>query len=291
LQVKPEDIENEDRAIKKLCGGAHVHIVEVLRIGELQDSSYYFIDMELCDLSLQAYIYRDPNSSVPESIPCFIRNATPTVKALQIWNVMKHILRGVAYIHDHDEVHRDLKPQNSTLFIFFIGLMLVLYSRKDSAWKIADFGLTSQGTSRIMHTSHYARGTEGYRAPELLKDGKAEYSNKVDIWAIGCILYELVIFRKAFQSDIDVYEYYSHLDVPLDIVLDDFDKDTARLFVKCIRCMLQRTSSSRPSASSLLAEVVQYSGQHAKSNQTFHQSDTHHELKKNFVSTLQGFLI
>jgi serine/threonine protein kinase len=77
------------------------------------DSSYYYIDMELCDLSLHEYIHRDPESSVPESIPYFIQDAPSSVKVLQIWNIMKHILSGVEFIHNNREIHRDLKPQNS----------------------------------------------------------------------------------------------------------------------------------------------------------------------------------
>jgi serine/threonine protein kinase len=46
-----------------------------------------------------------------------------------------------------------------------------------------------------------ARGTAGYRAPELLGDAKATFTTKADIWAIGCVLYRLVSGRKAFDDD------------------------------------------------------------------------------------------
>jgi len=54
---------------------------------------------------------------------------------------------------------------------------------------LADFGITSEVMSTMMVTS-FGRGTPGYRAPELLVQD--EYDNKVDIWAVGCILHELV---------------------------------------------------------------------------------------------------
>jgi len=96
--AKPEVIANETRAIKKLCSGSHPNIVEVLRIGELKNSAYYFIDMELCDINLQDYIHQDDSKPLPEAIPYFVKNATSQVKALQIWNIVKQIATGVAFI-------------------------------------------------------------------------------------------------------------------------------------------------------------------------------------------------
>jgi hypothetical protein len=70
--------------------------------------------MELCDLNLDTYIHRLTPPGEWESIPYFIKNSRPPIKAQQIWNVMRDISSGVKYIHSHDEVHRDLKPANST---------------------------------------------------------------------------------------------------------------------------------------------------------------------------------
>ena len=110
--VSSNDIENEVRAIKKLCGhDAHPNIVEVLRLGVLVGSPYYFIDMELCDMNLENYIYN--NSPKRESLPRFVKTAPSSVKASQIWNIMRQVASGVAFIHSHEEVHRDLKPRNS----------------------------------------------------------------------------------------------------------------------------------------------------------------------------------
>ena len=60
-------------------------------------------------------------------------------------------------------------------------IYIVLYSGTAECWKLADFGLTSQGTSRRLHTTAHSKGTDGYRAPELLQSDKATYNNKVDV--------------------------------------------------------------------------------------------------------------
>ena len=83
----------------------------------------------------------------------------------------------------------------------------VLYSHKDRSWKVADFGLTCEGTSTAHIFTDFSHGTPGYRAPELLKDDGASFTNKVDIWAMGCILFELATGAKPFVTDFAVSEY------------------------------------------------------------------------------------
>ena len=69
-------------------------------------------------------------------------------------------------------------------------------------WKIADFGLTSHGTTTGASPTVAGRGTSGYRAPELFRrDDNYTFNKKVDIWSIGCILFELCTGTKAFQDD------------------------------------------------------------------------------------------
>src|SRR5271154_1218227 len=86
--------------------------------------------------------------------------------------------------------------------------IIVLYSRKDKRWKIADFGISVECTGVQPYTTVDARGTSGYRAPELATEiGKQVYTHKVDIWAVGCILYELALGKKAFIDDLAVNYY------------------------------------------------------------------------------------
>jgi serine/threonine protein kinase len=69
-------------------------------------------------------------------------------------------------------------------------------------WKIADFGLTSHGTTTGASPTVAGRGTSGYRAPELLRpDDNLSFNKKADIWSIGCILFELCTGTKAFGDD------------------------------------------------------------------------------------------
>jgi serine/threonine protein kinase len=83
----------------------------VLGFGDV-NGRHVFIDMELCGINLHEYI-KEARSETKTKYPCFIQNVSHAMSAAQIWNIMRQIASGVAFIHSLDEVHRDLKPKNS----------------------------------------------------------------------------------------------------------------------------------------------------------------------------------
>jgi serine/threonine protein kinase len=76
----------------------------------------------------------------------------------------------------------------------------------DGWWKLADLGLTSNGTegNRVTETG---RGKISYRAPELVNSEEKIYSKKTDTWSLGCIFYDMCVGKRAFHSDVTAYEY------------------------------------------------------------------------------------
>lgn len=125
---------------------------------------------------------------------------------------MLHISAGLEYIHEQCEVHRAIAPTNSiTCCMKHLAKISVLYSTAEQLWKLADFELTSGGTGSTgtegSFVATHSRGTCGYRAPELFGE-LGGHTNKVDIWALGCIAYELVTRTKLYNSD---WELYAHL--------------------------------------------------------------------------------
>jgi serine/threonine protein kinase len=73
------------------------------------DSQHYFIDMELCDQSLDRYI-----SDFHSTQNTKLQNALKEGHATSIWKIMRDVTDGLSFIHSHLEIHRDLKPQNGT---------------------------------------------------------------------------------------------------------------------------------------------------------------------------------
>lgn len=84
---------------------------------------------------------------------------------------------------------------------------------------VGDFGLTTDGTSKAALSTALGRGTSGYRAPEIVKEFST-YNNKVDIFALACILYELLSEgKKLFSSDFQVLQWA--LTVPVKLIAPD----------------------------------------------------------------------
>ena len=98
--------------------------------------------------------------------------------------IIYQTLKALKFIHSADIIHRDLKPSN-------------IFLNSDCHVKLGDFGLArtlnsgKQGLNGVI-TDYVA--TRWYRAPEMLL-GSINYGKPIDMWSVGCILFELLVGR------------------------------------------------------------------------------------------------
>lgn len=103
------------------------------------------------------------------------------------------IINGIGFCHSHNIIHRDIKPEN------------ILVSQSGVV-KLCDFGFArTLAAPGEVYTDYVA--TRWYRAPELLV-GDVKYGKAVDIWAIGCLVTEMLMGEPLFPGDSDIDQLY-----------------------------------------------------------------------------------
>ncbi|CBY01092.1 similar to protein kinase (Gcn2) [Plenodomus lingam JN3] len=164
----------------------------------------------------------------------------------EYWRLFRQILEGLAHIHGHGIIHRDLKPHN-----IFIDVAKVP--------KIGDFGLATSGqyqrsdkkTSAGIQDGDMTRsvGTALYVAPELSSTVTGSYNDKVDMYSMGIIFFEMCFpLRTAMERDqvIRLLRERKH-DLP-----QDFQKPEKSLQGSIITSLISHRPSDRPSCAELL---------------------------------------
>lgn len=115
--------------------------------------------------------------------------ARQAIPARMIQSILHQLLRGLLYLHQNWVLHRDLKPAN--IMVSSAGQI-----------KIGDLGLARlfQKPLHSLFSGDKVVVTIWYRAPELLL-GSRHYTPAIDLWAVGCILAELLSLRPIFKGE------------------------------------------------------------------------------------------
>ncbi|KAG0643276.1 kinase-like domain-containing protein, partial [Tuber brumale] len=160
-------------------------------------------------------------------------------------SISKQILEGLEVMHQQGITHRDIKPTN----IFVVSMSPV--------WvKLGDFGISKRILAQDATTLHTQVSTQGYGAPEVLgldsNSETSDYTNSVDIWSLGCVVYELLVGTRLFVSEGQVFRYYiGKFPFPEDKIkalsppIDDIG-------VSFLESMLATQPEDRPTAASAL---------------------------------------
>src|SRR5258708_4136879 len=164
LLAEPEDAARFQREMRLAARMQHPNIMTVYTTGT--DKGVPFMVLEYLEGS-------DLSKTVADSAG----RPSAVLGPGQVARIGRDTCSALAYAHGLGVVHRDIKPGN--LFLCDSGLV-----------KVADFGIAKAVSGTRLSATGTLVGTFPYMAPEQWLGEPAAFNN--DIWAVGCVLYELL---------------------------------------------------------------------------------------------------
>ena len=165
----------EARAANKL---RHPNVAQTMELGQTEDGSFY-ISMEFVDgPSLRSALNHSPGGLATE----------------RAFNIVHGVAAGLGAAHAKRMVHRDVKPEN----------ILLASTPEGEVAKVVDFGIVamSDGAGRLTQTGSVLLTCE-YAAPEQWRGTipSSELDGRTDLYAVGCMFFEMLTGRLPFRSD------------------------------------------------------------------------------------------
>lgn len=135
--------------------------------------------------------------------------------------VGRQVSAALEHAHNAGIIHRDLKPAN-------------LFLTRKGRLKLGDFGIARDTEATALTAAGKTVGTYAYMAPEQIQAGPA-ISRKTDLYALGCLLYEVIVGETPFQSENPMDMLMQHLKddpynvcekvpdcpIPLDVLIEE----------------------------------------------------------------------
>lgn len=225
------------REIRLAARLQHPHIVPLFSAGTIDGLPYYtmpFIEGE----SLRARLIRDRTIPLGESL-----------------HVLRDTARALEYAHGHDVIHRDIKPDN------------ILISGNSAC--VIDFGIAKAiSAARSQIGSHptvgqatqtgFVVGTPGYMAPEQAT-AQGVVDHRADIYAFGCVAYELLTGRPPFVKATPRETLLAHL-VEKASSSGLRRVDVPRSVIDLLMGCLEKEPGNRPQSAAELISQIQVTG-------------------------------
>src|SRR5688572_3729236 len=225
------------REIRLAARLQHPHIVPLFSAGTIDGLPYYtmpFVEGE----SLRARLIRDRNIPLAEAL-----------------HALRDTARALEYAHGHDVVHRDIKPDNILLSgnsacVIDFGIAKAISAARSQAVPHMTIGQSTQ--------TGFVVGTPGYMAPEQAT-AQGAIDHRVDIYAFGCVAYELLTGKALFVKPTAREMLLAHLvEKPSPSALRKID--IPRAVVELVMACLEKAPDDRPQSAAELISQIQVTG-------------------------------
>lgn len=239
--LPPERIEgiSADRFAREIRLAArlqHPHIVPLFSAGTMDGLPYYtmpFIEGE----SLRAKLSRDGSLPLADTM-----------------HILRDTARALEYAHKHDVIHRDIKPDNILLSgnsacVIDFGIAKAISAAREQADGFRPSIATQAG---------FVVGTPGYMAPEQAT-AHATVDHRADIYAFGCVAYELFTGKPLFDKPTAQAMIFAHMmETPSSATLRRLK--LPRSVIDLVMSCLAKTAEERPDSATDLLASIQHAG-------------------------------
>jgi serine/threonine protein kinase len=202
----------------------HTNIVRHYDCGLADDQIYFAMELVDCG-TLKEVLLKRTKLPWREAVECAVQVAA-----------------ALDYAHKLGVIHRDLKPAN-------------LFLSADGHVKVGDFGLARDVNNTRITMDGHTVGTARYMPPEQIY-GDTKLTGQADLYALGCIIFEMVVGLPAFDGNtlMEIFEQHLHKDLtPLSKLVKDCPQDLSDL----VQHLLEKKPAARPrSAADVQAALV-----------------------------------
>lgn len=189
----------------------------IIKVSEYREDARPMLVMELfSELNMKQALRRGPESL-----------------AFMLDKIVEQSAEGLYYMHTKNWIHLDIKPDN-----FLVS--------REGVVKLIDFTIAEKkktGLSKMFHRAKVAKGTRSYMAPEQIR--RKVCDERTDLYAFGCVLYELCTGKPPFTGDTpnDLLNKHLTASVPSPIVHND---NVTREFADVVKSMMAKKPEARP---------------------------------------------
>ncbi|MFO0575621.1 MAG: serine/threonine-protein kinase [Polyangia bacterium] len=250
MAASPDLVARFEAEARIVNGIRHPGIVLIYDLARLRDGAVYHV-MEFLDGETLAQRLQ--------------RRGASRLSMEEIYRIGRQIADTLCTVHLHGIVHRDLKPDN---------LMLVpdALIPGGARVKILDFGLAKILNDNAKPSSIDTQvgtgfGTVDYIAPEQILDAR-NTNDRADVYALGCVLFELAVGHPPFVGDNNVQILGAHLTKPAPD-LSEHAAELPRQFAALVSSMLAKEPEQRPAMRYVVQQLdVIWNGWRAQSSHT-----------------------